>query len=64
MSRILGRLLAPVAALLLVTCHNEGPTPVGVGDGGAVDGERSDRLTVQLTATTRDANQHVLAGAW
>src|SRR5713101_955695 len=56
-------LLASAAALLLVTCHNEGPPPpvasvtVAPPTASVLIGQ-----TVQLTATTRDANQNVLTG--
>src|SRR6266446_5875861 len=62
MSRILGRLLAPVAALLLVTCHNEGPTAVASVTVAPPTASVLIGLTVQLTATTKDANQNVLTG--
>src|SRR6267378_2306746 len=62
MSRILGRLLAPAAALLLVTCHNEGPTAVASVTVAPLTPSVLIGLTVQLTATTKDANQNVLAG--
>src|SRR5258706_2551343 len=60
MSRILGRLLAPVAALLLVTCHNEGPTAVAAVTVAPPTASALIRPTVQLTATTQDADPHLL----
>src|SRR5437879_979584 len=63
MPRILGRLLATAAAVLLVTCSNEGPsttvasvTVTPPAPTVVVAG------TVQLTATTKDANGSVLTG--
>src|SRR2546422_7428294 len=63
MPRILGRLLATAAAVLLVTCRNEGPATAGASvtvtppaPTVVVAG------TVQLTATTKDANGSVLSG--
>src|SRR5207247_5410690 len=63
MPRILGRLLATAAAVLLVTCSNEGPsttvasvTVTPPAPTVVVAG------TVQLTATTKDANGGVLTG--
>src|SRR3989454_8946655 len=63
MPRILGRLLATAAAVLLVTCSNEGPsttvasvTVTPTAPTVVVAG------TVQLTATTKDANGSVLTG--
>src|SRR2546426_404509 len=63
MPRILGRLLATAAAVLLVTCSNEGPSAtvasVTVTPTAATVVVAG---TVQLTATTKDANGSVLTG--
>src|SRR5437899_2968800 len=63
MPRILGRLLATAAAVLLVTCSNEGPsttvasvTVTPPAPTVVVAG------TVQLAATTKEANGSVLTG--
>src|SRR5258708_16508028 len=60
MSRILGRLLAPVAALLLVTCHNEGPTAVASVTVAPPPASVLIGPTGRPTATTQDATHNLL----
>src|SRR5260370_18770827 len=63
MARILGRLLASAAVVLLLTCNNEGPpTPVASVTVTPPAATIAVGVIVQLTATTRDANAKALTG--